>query len=134
MHRLFPTGFAKAQRQRRELFESANNENREPQATPGRKVAAEEIEMTPAEKLAAKRPIKRPPRNLKKYTRKVTWSCHCRAVRMELRLSMDEVVKALKLSKTAYWQFEKGGDPMLMIASSPPTKSDSSTVPRATSR
>lgn len=35
---------------------------------------------------------------------------------MELRLSFDEVVKALKLSRTAYWQIEKGGDPMLTTA------------------
>lgn len=72
--------------------------------------------MTPAEKLASSRPIKREPRNLKPYKRKVTWRCECRSVRMGLRLSFDEVVKALKLSRTAYWQIEKGGDPMLTTA------------------
>jgi DNA-binding XRE family transcriptional regulator len=35
---------------------------------------------------------------------------------MALRLSFDEVAKALKLSRTAYWQIEKGGDPMLTTA------------------
>lgn len=72
--------------------------------------------MTPAEKLASSRPRKRAPRNLKPYKRKVSWRCHCREVRMGLRLSFDEVVKALKLSRTAYWQIEKGGDPMLTTA------------------
>lgn len=72
--------------------------------------------MTPAEKLAASRPRKREPRNLKPYKRKVSWNCRCRDVRMDLRLSFDEVVKALKLSRTAYWQIEKGGDPMLTTA------------------
>ena len=72
--------------------------------------------MTPAERLAKTSPRKREPRNLKPYKRKVTWRCQCRAVRMELRLSFDEVVKALKLSRTAYWQIEKGGDPMLTTA------------------
>lgn len=75
-----------------------------------------EKEKSPAEILASKRPIKRAARNTKPYTRKTTWKCRLREIRVELRLSMDEVVKALGISKTAYWQIEKGGDPMLTTA------------------
>ena len=35
---------------------------------------------------------------------------------MALSLSFDEVVNALGISRTAYWQIEKGGDPMLTTA------------------
>jgi len=72
--------------------------------------------VTPAEILAATRPIKRSPRNLKPYARKVSWVCHCRTIREGLKLSFDEVVRALKISRTAYWQIEKGGDLMLTTA------------------
>jgi DNA-binding XRE family transcriptional regulator len=71
--------------------------------------------MTPAEKLSAKKPWRREPRN-KVQDRKVTWVCRVREVRESLRLSLEDVALAVKLSKTAYWQIEHGGDPQLTSA------------------
>ena len=72
--------------------------------------------MSPAAILATKRPRKRLPRNLKPYVRKTTWECKLRDVRDSFGLSIDEVVENINVSKTAYWQIEKGGDPMLSTA------------------
>ena len=72
--------------------------------------------MTPAEKLSKAKPRKREPRNKKPAPFKPDWHCACRELREQLRLGFDEVVKALGMSRTAYWKIEKGGDPMLTTA------------------
>ena len=71
---------------------------------------------TPAERLAAKKPWRRAPRNAAKYPRRFAWRCGCREVRESLRISLRDVAKAIGLSVTALWQVEHGGDPMLTTA------------------
>jgi DNA-binding XRE family transcriptional regulator len=68
---------------------------------------------SPADKLAAKKPWRRAPRNKTGYQRHATWSCNLRDVRESKRLSLLDVSKAIGISNTALWQIEKGGDPML---------------------
>ncbi len=70
---------------------------------------------TPAERLAAKKPWRRPSRNGVTLHKKV-WYCGLREVREELKISMRDVAKAVGLSLTAYWQIEHGTDPMLSNA------------------
>jgi DNA-binding XRE family transcriptional regulator len=72
--------------------------------------------LSPAEKLAKKKPWRRAPRN-SKYVRKITWVCRLREIREALRLSLDDAALGIGLSKTAYWQLEQGTDPMLTTAS-----------------
>lgn len=70
--------------------------------------------MTPAERLAAKKPRHRAPRN--KVVRRLTWVCELRAKREELRLTLRDVADALKMSPACLHQIEHGGDPMLTTA------------------
>jgi DNA-binding XRE family transcriptional regulator len=72
--------------------------------------------VTPAEKLAAKKPWRRPPRNKAPYKRRAVWVCRCREFREALRLSLRDVAAAVKLSVTALHQIEHGTDPMLETA------------------
>ncbi len=72
---------------------------------------------TPAERLAARKPWRRPKRNGPPHPpRKAVWDTRLRAVREELKLSMRDVAKAVRLSLTTYWQIENGTDPMLTNA------------------
>ncbi len=71
--------------------------------------------MTPAEKLAAKKPWRRPPRNKVAY-RRIVWRSTVRETREALRISLRDVARACKMSVTALWQIEQGGDPMLSTA------------------
>ncbi len=72
--------------------------------------------MTPAEKLAAKKPWRRSPRN-HIATRRRVWNCRVRDTRERLRLSLDDAADGIGISKTALWQIEMGSDPMLTTAS-----------------
>jgi DNA-binding XRE family transcriptional regulator len=71
--------------------------------------------LSPAERLAAKRPRRRAPRN-GKTVRKLVWLCNLRDRRERLRLTLDAVAEAVKLSKTALWHLEQGTDPLLTTA------------------
>lgn len=71
--------------------------------------------LTPAEKLAAKKPWRRPPRN-GTPPRRVVWDCKVRTLREALRISLRDVAKGCGLSVTALWQIEMGSDPMLTTA------------------
>lgn len=71
--------------------------------------------MTPAQKLAAKKPRFRSPPH-KKPVRHAVWRCHLRRAREDAGLSLDDVATAVGLSKTGYWQVEQGRDPMLTTA------------------
>jgi DNA-binding XRE family transcriptional regulator len=68
--------------------------------------------MTPAEKLAATRPLKR----RSKTGHVGPLRCNIRALRESLGLSLDEVVAAVELSKTAIWEAEHGGNVTLVTA------------------
>lgn len=70
---------------------------------------------SPAERLAAKKSWRRPPRN-RVEPRRRSWVCQVRAVREGLRISLRDVAAACSLSVTALWQIEMGGDPMLTTA------------------
>ncbi len=65
---------------------------------------------SPAELLAEKKTWQRPPRNRSNYVRKTTWRVVVRELRESMRLSLDDVAKAVGLSKTCYWQIEQGVD------------------------
>ncbi len=73
------------------------------------------IVVSPAEKLAHRKPWRRSPRNRSK-PRKAVWECRIRAEREPLRLSLRDVARACKLSVTALHQIEHGSDPMLTTA------------------
>lgn len=70
--------------------------------------------MTPAEQLAANRPERK--QREQAEAEAAVWRCALRAKRVELRLSMDEVAKAVSMSKAGLWGIEKGSDPMLTTA------------------
>lgn len=69
---------------------------------------------SPAELLAERKPRRK--LRAKPYARKSPWDCRITAMRHELRISLDDVAKAVKISKTALWQIEHGTDPMLTTA------------------
>lgn len=69
--------------------------------------------MTPAEKLAKKKPWMRGKRNGPPHPRRVVWICRVREVRESLRISIKDVAKALGMSISGLWQIEMGSDPML---------------------
>jgi len=71
--------------------------------------------MTPAEKLASKKPRQRAPRNLMPYKR-VVWICNVREIRDHLNLSLTDVAIAVGLSVTCLSQVERGGDLVLTTA------------------
>lgn len=71
--------------------------------------------MTPAEKLAARKPRRRAPRNVK-VVRKKVWACRARVYRERLNLSLRDVAKAVGVSVTAPHQIENGTDPQLTTA------------------
>jgi DNA-binding XRE family transcriptional regulator len=75
-------------------------------------------DVTPTQKLAAKKTWHRPARNKtsKARTRPVSWECRLREVRESLRLSLRDVAEAVKLSVTALHQIEHGTDPQLTTA------------------
>lgn len=71
---------------------------------------------TPAQLLAATKTAK-PSRPIKpNASRKSPWNCCLRRLREKLGLSLDDVAKAVGMSKAGYWELEKGGDPMLTTA------------------
>jgi DNA-binding XRE family transcriptional regulator len=70
--------------------------------------------MTPAEKLASLKPWRREPRN--GVYRRVVWDCKVREIRESLRVSIRDVAKAVKMSVTALWQIEMGGETTLSTA------------------
>lgn len=70
--------------------------------------------MTPAEKLAKSKPRRK--LRAKPHQRTSPWDCGITALRHELRISLDDVAKAVEISKTALWQIEHGTDPMLTTA------------------
>ena len=74
-----------------------------------------EVAMTPAEKLAARKPWRRQPRN-GVAVRRTVWRCRLREVRESLRISLRDVAKECGFSVSALWQVEMGGDPMLTTA------------------
>ena len=71
--------------------------------------------MTPAEKLASKKPRQRAPRN-HVPTRRVVWSCQIRELREALRMSIRDTAQAVGMSVSALWQIEMGGDLVLTTA------------------
>lgn len=70
---------------------------------------------SPAEKMAAKKPWRREPRN-KAAPRKAVWVCAIRERRESLRLSLRDVARGVGLSVTALHQIEHGSDPRLTTA------------------
>lgn len=73
-----------------------------------------DVKPTPAELLARTRKRKRSPRN--RVSKVGPLYCFCRVAREELGLSLDAVAEAIGMSKTAIWQIEHGGDPVLTTA------------------
>lgn len=72
--------------------------------------------MTPAEKLAARKPWRRRcPRNGTPL-RKVVWTCRIREFREALRISMRDVAAAVGRSLAGLHVIEMGSDPMLTTA------------------
>ena len=69
--------------------------------------------MAPAKQLAATKPdvIKKAD-----CTRKLPWQPQLKQLRETLKLSLDEVAEAVQLSKSALWELEQGGDPLLSTA------------------
>ena len=71
--------------------------------------------MTPAEKLAAQKQRKRPPRNTVKRPNPV-WVCRVREVRESFHLSLRDVADAIGMSNPGLFAIEHGSDPMLTTA------------------
>ncbi len=71
--------------------------------------------MTPAEALAAERPVKKP-RRTKTNNLPVVWECTIRSKRVLLRLSQAEVADAIGISRVGYWSIEGGSELRLVTA------------------
>lgn len=71
---------------------------------------------TPAQLLAERKTPKQSRPIKPNASRKSPWNCCLRRLREELGLSLDDVAKAVGMSKAGYWELEKGGDPMLTTA------------------
>lgn len=69
---------------------------------------------SPAQEVSDKSQRQRSRRN--GVVHKKVWVCNLRYLRDKHNLSMDQVAAGVSLSKTAYWQIEHGGDPMLTSA------------------
>lgn len=69
--------------------------------------------MTPAEELASKKPKRQVKR---KKPNPGPWHCLISEERRRLGLTLEEVASATKISKTAIWQIDNGGDVLLTTA------------------
>ncbi len=72
---------------------------------------------TPAERLSARKPWRRPKRNgPPRSARHLRWHCAIRPIREALKISLRDVADACGISISAYWQIEQGGDLRLVTA------------------
>lgn len=72
--------------------------------------------MTPAEKLSKTKQRPKPPRNEKSPARIYSLICHCREKRKSLKLTIEDVATATRITAKNLWDIEHGANLMMTTA------------------